>query len=145
MNKLPNGILSINTYTGYLLSRTSNSGSAHTVQSMAAGIRGRVRLCEIYGERSGTGAPFLLVLRFPLPMIPPTAPHSSSSSSSSSFIWGWYSRPNSGLRTKWARSHSTFKTKTSTTCFRLITSGVWCCSRLCTWRPMSRRTQEPPP
>jgi hypothetical protein len=34
----------------------------------------------------GTGEGFLSVLRFPLPLIPPTAPHSSS------IIWGWYNR-----------------------------------------------------
>jgi hypothetical protein len=46
---------------------------------------------------------FLLVLRFPLPiLIPPTAPHSSSS-----IIRGWYNRQISGRRTKWTQSHPT--------------------------------------
>jgi hypothetical protein len=45
-----------------------------------------VRSCGICGQ-SGTGAGFLGVLKFPLPIIPPTAPHSSS------IIWGWYKRP----------------------------------------------------
>jgi hypothetical protein len=47
---------------------------------------------------------FLLVLRFPLPILfPPTAPHSSS------IIRGWYIRPVSGRRTKWTQSHPTPK------------------------------------
>jgi hypothetical protein len=44
--------------------------------------------CGICGGQSGAGAGFLLVLRFPLPiLIPPTAPQSSS------VIRGWYNRP----------------------------------------------------
>jgi hypothetical protein len=51
----------------------------------AARIRAHVRSCGICGGQSGTGADFLLVLRFLLPiLIPPTAPHSSSS-----IIRGW--------------------------------------------------------
>jgi hypothetical protein len=49
-----------------------------------AQVRAQVRLCGICGGRSGTGAGFLRVLRFPLPiLIPPTAPHSSS------IVRGW--------------------------------------------------------
>jgi hypothetical protein len=45
----------------------------------AAQVRAQVRSCGICGGQSGTGASFLRVLRFPLPIIiPPTAPHSSS-------------------------------------------------------------------
>jgi hypothetical protein len=48
-----------------------------------------VRSCGICGEQSGTGAGFLRVLRFPLPIfIPPIGPQSPSS-----IIWGWYNRP----------------------------------------------------
>jgi hypothetical protein len=48
----------------------------------------QVRSCGICGGQSGTGAGFLAVLRFPLPiLIPPSAPHSSS------IIRGWYNRP----------------------------------------------------
>jgi hypothetical protein len=55
----------------------------------------QVRSCGICGGQSGTGACFLPVLRFPLPiLILPTAPHSST------IILGWYNRPNSGRRLK---------------------------------------------
>jgi hypothetical protein len=56
----------------------------------------------ICGGQSGTGAGFLGVLRFPLPiLIPQTTPHSSSS-----VIRGWYNRPISGRRTNWTRCHT---------------------------------------
>jgi hypothetical protein len=43
----------------------------------AARVRGRVKSRGIYGGQSGTGAGFLRVLRFPLPIrIPPIAPQS---------------------------------------------------------------------
>jgi hypothetical protein len=76
----------------------------------AARVRARVWSCEICGGKSGTGAGFLRVLRFPLPiLIPPTAPQSSSS-----IIWGWYNRPNSRRSTTWTLSHSMRKrTRTS--------------------------------
>jgi hypothetical protein len=50
----------------------------------------------ICGGQSGTGAGFLQVLLFPLPIIPPSAPYSSSS-----IILGRSSRPNTGPRTHW--------------------------------------------
>jgi hypothetical protein len=70
----------------------------------AARVRAQVTSCGIYGGQSGTGAGFLPVLRFSLPiLIPPTAPHSLSSS----IIRGLYNRPISGRRTKWTQSHPT--------------------------------------
>jgi hypothetical protein len=45
----------------------------------AARARAQVRSCGICGGQSGSAAAFLLVLRFPVPiLIPPDAPHSSS-------------------------------------------------------------------
>jgi hypothetical protein len=64
-----------------------------------------VPLCppQLPHDLSGTGAGFLRVLRFPLPIrIPPTTPQSSSY-----IIWGWYNRQNSGSSTKWTEWVST--------------------------------------
>jgi hypothetical protein len=43
----------------------------------AARMRVQVRSCGIYGRENGTGAGFLWLLQFPLPIIPLTALHSS--------------------------------------------------------------------
>jgi hypothetical protein len=60
-----------------------------------------VKSCGICDGQNGSGADFLRVHRFPLPiLIPPTSPHLS-------IIRGWYNRPNSDRRTKWAQSHPT--------------------------------------
>jgi hypothetical protein len=54
----------------------------------AARVRARVWSCGNCGGKSGAGADFLRVLRFPLPIfIPPISPQSPSN------IWGWYNRP----------------------------------------------------
>jgi hypothetical protein len=67
----------------------------------AARVRAQVRSCGICGGQSGTGACFLRVFRFPLPiLIPPTARHSS-------IIWCLYNTVSSGRRTKWTQSHPT--------------------------------------
>jgi hypothetical protein len=57
-------------------------------QPRRPGLHHMVRSCGICG---GIGAGFLRVLRFPLPSIPPTVPHSSSSIII--IIDGWYNRP----------------------------------------------------
>jgi hypothetical protein len=45
----------------------------------AARVRSQLRSCGVCGGQSGIGTGFLLVLRFPLPVIiPPNAPYSSS-------------------------------------------------------------------
>jgi hypothetical protein len=63
--------------------------NSRKLPTAAAPVRARVRSCGICGERSDTGAGFLRVLRFPLPIfIPPIAPQPPLS-----IIWGWYNRP----------------------------------------------------
>jgi hypothetical protein len=47
-------------------------------QAVSLRVRAWVRSCGICGEQSGTRAGFLRVLRIPLSVISPTAPHSSS-------------------------------------------------------------------
>jgi hypothetical protein len=71
------------------LGRTIAQAVSRRLPTAAARVRARVSSCGICGGWSGTGAVFLLVLRFPLPiLIPPTAPQSSSS-----IIRCWYNRP----------------------------------------------------
>jgi hypothetical protein len=86
-------LISHNVYTKY--------SYCPRLPTTAARVRARVRSCGICGGQSGTGASFLIVLRFPLPIrIPPIA-----SQSPPSIILGWYNRPSSGRSTKWTQSH----------------------------------------
>jgi hypothetical protein len=85
------------------LGRAIAQAVSRRLPTAAAWIRAQVRSYGICGGQSSTGAGFLRVLRFPLPiLIPLTAPHSSSST-----IRGWYNRPISGRRTKWTQCHTT--------------------------------------
>jgi hypothetical protein len=87
-----------------LIGRAIAQAVSRRLPTAAVRVRAQVRSCGICGGQSGTGAGFLRVFRFPLPiLIPPTAPHSSS------IIRGWYNRPVSGRRTKWTQSHPTSK------------------------------------
>jgi hypothetical protein len=71
----------VNVFVGCILVGGLGCAIAQAVSrrlpTAAATVRSRVRSCGIYGERSGTGAGYLRVLRFPLPiLIPPNAPYS---------------------------------------------------------------------
>jgi hypothetical protein len=91
-----------NSYWGRAIAQVVN----RRLPTTAARVRAQVSSCGICGGQSGAGAGFLLILRFPLPiLIPPTDPHSSS------IIRGWYNGPVSGRDTKWTQSHRTPKTK----------------------------------
>jgi hypothetical protein len=94
--------LYINISPHFNTGRTIAQAVSRRLPTVTAWVRAQVRSCGICGGQSGTGAGFLQVLRFPLPiLIPPTAPHSSS------IIRDWYNRPISGRRTKWTQSHPT--------------------------------------
>jgi hypothetical protein len=60
----------------------SKGSDSRRLPTAAARVRAWVITCGIYGGERGTGERFLRVLRYPLPIIPPTAPRSSSTSSS---------------------------------------------------------------
>jgi hypothetical protein len=66
----------------------------------AALVRAPVRSCGICGGQSGTGAGFLLVLRFSLKILIPL----TIAQSSSFIIRRWYNRRNNGRYTMWAQS-----------------------------------------
>jgi hypothetical protein len=69
--------------------RTIAPAVSRQLPTAAVRVRVWVRSCGICGGQSVTGAGFLLVFRFPLPiLVPPIAPQSPSS-----IIWGWYNRP----------------------------------------------------
>jgi hypothetical protein len=70
------------------LGRAIAQAVSRRLLTAAARVRAQVKSCGIYGGKSGAGAGFLRVLRFPLPiLIRPTASHSSS------IIRGLYNRP----------------------------------------------------
>jgi hypothetical protein len=72
----------------YLLREHSRPCHSPCLPIAEARVRDRVRSCGICGGHSGTGAGFLRVLRFPLPIfIPSIAPQSPLS-----IIWGCYNR-----------------------------------------------------
>jgi hypothetical protein len=59
----------------YNLGRAIAQAVSRWLPTAAARVPSQVRSCGICGEQNGTGADFLRVLRFPLPiLIPPTAP-----------------------------------------------------------------------
>jgi hypothetical protein len=63
----------------YIFGRAIAQAVSHRLPTAMARVRSQVRSCVIGGRQSGIGGGFLLVLRFPLPiLIPPTAPHPSS-------------------------------------------------------------------
>jgi hypothetical protein len=61
--------ININIYVSLKITISSRNRTVGTGSS-------RVRSCGICGGQSVTGEGFLRVLLFPLPIIPPTAPHS---------------------------------------------------------------------
>jgi hypothetical protein len=67
------------------LGRAVAQAVSNRIATTAARVLAQVTSCGIYGGRSGTGAGFLLVFRFQLPIFPPTTPYSSSS-----IIRRWY-------------------------------------------------------
>jgi hypothetical protein len=83
--------------------RTIDQVASCQLPTAVAQVQAQVRSRGVRVGQSGTGAGFLRVLRFPLPIIiPPTASHTSSS-----IIRGWYNRPNSGWHAKWTQSEPT--------------------------------------
>jgi hypothetical protein len=84
--------------------------------------RAQARLCGIYGGQRGTRAGFLGVLRFLVPSIQATAPHSSSS-----IIRGWNSRTKCNRSTNWAQSHRTPRNSVSKNCWLMTVSVIRFC------------------
>jgi hypothetical protein len=69
------GLVKVYRKIGRAIARTAS----RRLPTAEARVRAQVKSCVICCGRSDTGAGFLRVLRFPLPiLIPPTSPHSSS-------------------------------------------------------------------
>jgi hypothetical protein len=103
-----------------LLGHDVDQAISRRLPTAAALVRARVRSCGICGGQNGTGAEFLLVLGFPLPIIPPTAPHSSSSI----IIRGWCNMPISGLSNSGFGFTPPHRKKSSQSEFRTRRKGV---------------------
>jgi hypothetical protein len=71
-----------------MVGRAIAQAVSRCLPTASALVRARFWSCGVCGGKSGAGAGFLRVLRFPLPVfVPPIAPQSSS------LIWGLYKRP----------------------------------------------------
>jgi hypothetical protein len=67
------------TYIHNAVDRAIAQAVSRRLPTTAARIRAHVRPCGIFAGQSGTGAGFLRVFQFSLPiLIPPIPPHSSS-------------------------------------------------------------------
>jgi hypothetical protein len=105
------GCTSIVSYLG--LRSCYSSGDYALVSHLGCLVLAKVRSCGTCGP-SGTGAGFLRVLRFSLPLIPSTAPNSSS------ITRGWSNRPNIGRCTKWTQYHPIPPKKLIGSTFRIL-------------------------
>jgi hypothetical protein len=66
----PRGHLELSQVRGYTShSKFTQTGGRAIAQAVSRRVRAQVRSCAICGGRSGTGAGFLRVLRFPLPTL----------------------------------------------------------------------------
>jgi hypothetical protein len=65
----------INLFVKYCLGRAVAQAVSHWLPTEAGRVRIRAA-CGVCGGQSGTGAGFLRVLPFPLPIIPPISPSS---------------------------------------------------------------------
>jgi hypothetical protein len=71
--------------------RAAGHAVSRWVPTAAARVRARVNSCWFCGGQSGTDTAFILILRFPLPLL-----HSTNCSTIITIIYGWYNRPING-------------------------------------------------